>query len=250
MLLEITDLSMYYHTAMVLNKVNLSINAGEFVAVVGPNGAGKTTLLRAIAGLTRWERDTMKGMRTMLSNIVTKGKVVFNGERVDNLPAHEVMKRGLVICPERGKPFAELSVEDNLKAGALICPKTEKAENLEKVYQMFPVLEERRRQVSGTLSGGERTMLAIGRALMSSPKLLCLDEPSTGLAPKAKEVLFEKILEIQSLKINTMLVEQDVSFAFALSTRNLVMSKGRIIAEGTDRELLKDENIRKIYLGL
>lgn len=192
----------------------------------------------------------MKGMRTVLSNIVTQGEIVFDGVRVDNIPAFEIMKKGLVVCPERGRPFAELTIEDNLKAGALFCSKTERTVNLEKVYYMFPVLKERRKQLSGTLSGGERTMLAIGRALMSSPKLLCLDEPSTGLAPKAKEVLFEKILEIQKLKINTMLVEQDVSFAFALSTRNLVMSKGRIIAEGTDQELLKDESIRKVYLGL
>lgn len=249
MLLKVEGLTVYYYTAMVLNEVSFGIDAGELVAVVGPNGAGKTTLLRAMSGLTRWERDIMRGMRVMLSNIVTRGSVVFDGERVDNLPAHEIAKKGLIVCPERARPFRELSVLDNLKAGAYACPK-EMKENLEKVYELFPALKERRKQVSGTLSGGERVMLAIGRSLMSTPKLLCLDEPSTGLAPKAKEDLFERIAEIQRLGIDTMLVEQDVSFAFALSTRNYVMSKGKIIAEGTGKELLSDERIRKIYLGL
>lgn len=249
MLLEVRDLTVRYYTALVLNGASFSIDAGEFVAVVGPNGAGKTTMLRAMVGLTRWERDMMKGMRAMLSKITTTGEVVFDGERVDNLPAYEIMKRGLVVCPERARPFTELSVLDNLKAGAYTCPK-DRNKNLEGVFELFPVLKERRKQVSGTLSGGERVMLAIGRSLMSSPKLLCLDEPSTGLAPKTKEDLFEKVVEIQRLGINTMLVEQDISFAFALSTRNYVMSKGKIIAEGTGKELLSDERIRKIYLGL
>jgi branched-chain amino acid transport system ATP-binding protein len=248
-LLEISDLSVNYYTAQILNEISLVIEAGEFVAIVGPNGAGKTTLMRAIAGLTRWERDTMKGMRAMFSDIGTTGTIIFDGERMDVLRADEIAKKGLILCPERARPFRELTVLDNLKAGAYACRKDFKG-NLDKVYSLFPRLKERAGQISGTLSGGERVMLAIGRSLMGNPKLLCLDEPSTGLAPKAKEDLFEQIAAIQHLGINTMLVEQDISFAFALSTRNYVMSKGKIIAEGKAAELLADERIRKIYLGL
>jgi branched-chain amino acid transport system ATP-binding protein len=139
---------------------------------------------------------------------------------------------------------------DNLKAGGLFVGKGEVGKNLEKVYELFPILRARRKQVSGTLSGGERVMLAIGRSLMSNPKLLLVDEPSTGLAPKAKEDLFVKIEEIRNRGVNLVVVEQDVGFVFNLSKRNYVMSKGKIIAEGTAEELLRDERIRKVYLGL
>jgi len=248
-LLEVKNLTVNYYTAMILNEVSLGIEANELVALVGPNGAGKTTLLRAIAGLTRWERDTMKGMRSALSNIVTEGEVIFAGERLDHLPAHEIPRKGLIVCPERARPFRELSVVDNLKAGAYFWPQ-DIDKNQEKVFDLFPVLRKRKKQVAGTLSGGERVMLAIGRSLMSNPKLLCVDEPSTGIAPKVKEELFEKIAEIRRLGVNVMLIEQDVSFAFALSSRNYVMSKGKIMAEGTAKDLLSDERIRKIYLGI
>ncbi len=250
MLLEVKNLTVHYYTAMVLNEASFSVAAGELVAVVGPNGAGKTTLLRAIAGLTRWQRDIMRGMRSMFSNIVTKGEVLFDGKRIDDVPAHEIARKGLIVCPERARPFSELSVMDNLKAGGLFLGKGEVNKNLEKVYELFPILKARRKQVSGTLSGGERVMLAIGRSLMSNPKLLLVDEPSTGLAPKAKEDLFLKIEEIRNRGVNLVVVEQDVGFVFNLSKRNYVMSKGKIIAEGTAEELLRDERIRKVYLGL
>jgi branched-chain amino acid transport system ATP-binding protein len=249
-LLEVKNLTVHYYTAMVLNEASFSVAAGELVAVVGPNGAGKTTLLRAIAGLTRWQRDIMRGMRSMFSNIVTKGEVLFEGKRIDDVPAHEIARMGLIVCPERARPFPELSVMDNLKAGGLFLGKGEVGKNLEKVYELFPILRARRKQVSGTLSGGERVMLAIGRSLMSNPKLLLVDEPSTGLAPKAKEDLFVKIEEIRNRGVNLVVVEQDVGFVFNLSKRNYVMSKGKIIAEGTAEELLRDERIRKVYLGL
>ena len=250
MLLEVKNLTVHYYTAMVLNEASFSVAAGELVAVVGPNGAGKTTLLRAIAGLTRWQRDIMRGMRSMFSNIVTKGEVLFEGKRIDDVPAHEIARKGLIVCPERARPFSELSVMDNLKAGGLFLGKGEVNKNLEKVYELFPILKARRKQVSGTLSGGERVMLAIGRSLMSNPKLLLVDEPSTGLAPKAKDDLFLKIEEIRNRGVNLVVVEQDVGFVFNLSKRNYVMSKGKIIAEGTAEELLRDERIRKVYLGL
>lgn len=249
MLLSVRDLSVSYHTALVVSEVSLSVDSGEFVAIVGPNGAGKTTFLRAVAGLTRWERDAVKGMREMFSNIVTKGDVFFLGQQIDDLPAHEIARRGLILCPERARPFRELSVLENLKAGAYWWPK-QMAENLETVFGLFPRLKERRNQVAGTLSGGERVMLAIGRSLMSNPKLICLDEPTTGLAPKAKDELFEQVTRVRDIGVNILLVEQDVSFAFALSTVNYVMSKGKIIAHGTSEELLSDERIRRVYLGL
>ena len=180
-----------------------------------------------------------------------EGTVTFDGERIDRIPAHEIVKRGLIHCPERRRPFREMTVLDNLHAGAYIVKdKKETLENLQKVYELFPVLENRSRQISGTLSGGEQQMLAIGRALMSEPKLLCIDEPSTGLAPIAKGEVFDKIEEISGLGITVLLVEQEVSTVFKMASRNYVLSSGKIIAEGTGEQLLKDEIIRKTYLGL
>jgi len=217
--------------------------------VVGPNGAGKSTLLRAITGLVRWEKGVMRGVRA--GDITIEGTVHFAGERIDKLAAHEIVKRGLVHCPERSRPFPEMSVTDNLKAGGYLChDKRELQRNLEMVYQLFPVLKDRGNQISGKLSGGERQMLAIGRALMVQPKLLCIDEPSTGLASKLKDELFERIRRIKGSGIAVLLVEQDVSAAFQLANRNYVLSHGKVIAEGTGEELLKDEIVRKTYLGL
>lgn len=251
MLLELRDVTVCYDTAMILNETSLGVDSGELVGIVGPNGAGKTTLLRTIAGLINWEREITKGMRKELANITLQGSITFDGERIDNLPAHQIVRKGLILCPERGRPFREMTVTDNLKAGAYLCkdPK-EMSRNLEKVHELFPVLKERRNQTSGTLSGGERTMLAIARALMHQPKLLCIDEPSTGLAPKVKDDLFKRVKEIYESGITVLLVEQDVGFAFDLASRNYILSRGRVIAEGTAEELLKDELIRKTYLGL
>ena len=249
MLLEVKNLRVCYATAMLLNDLNLGVDEGEMVSLVGPNGAGKTTLLRAITGLVRWEKDAMKGARA--GDITIEGTVHFAGERIDSLPAHEITTRGLVHCPERSRPFREMTVTDNLKAGGYLCgDRGELQTRLEMVYQLFPVLKERGNQISGTLSGGERQMLAIGRALMVHPRLLCIDEPSTGLASRLKADLFERIKEIPRSGIAVLLVEQDVSAAFQLASRNYVLSHGRVIAEGTSEELLKDETIRKTYLGL
>lgn len=251
MLLEIKDVSVSYDTAMVLSEANLGVDSGELVSLVGPNGAGKSTLLRTIAGLINWEREIAKGMRKELANISFQGSITFEGEKIDKLPPHEVAKKGLILCPERGRPFTELTVLENLKVGAHLCKSREEVEgNLDRVYELFPVLKERRKQISGTLSGGERAMLAIGRALMYRPKLLCIDEPSTGLAPKVKDDLFQRVKEIYALGITILLVEQDISFAFELASRNYVLSRGKVIAEGTAEELLTNETIRKTYLGL
>ncbi|MGD9041360.1 MAG: ATP-binding cassette domain-containing protein, partial [Desulfobacteraceae bacterium] len=177
--------------------------------------------------------------------------VTFDGERIDQLPAHEIVNRGLIHCPERRRPFRELSVRDNLLAGAyLIKEKDEIQTNLSNVYALFPALRGRSKQISGTLSGGEQQMLAIGRAMMSRPKLLCIDEPSTGLAPILRAEVFQKIGEINNLGITVLLVEQEVSTVFKMASRNYVLSSGKIIAQGTGDQLLQDEVIRKTYLGL
>jgi branched-chain amino acid transport system ATP-binding protein len=248
-LLEVTDLMVCYDRAMIINGLSLNVERGELVSLVGPNGAGKSTLLRAITGLVAWEREITR--RSTGGDVIIKGTVTFDGKRIDQIPAHEIVKRGLIHCPERRRPFREMTVIDNLYAGAyLLKDKKEVQANLEKVYQLFPVVKERSSQISGTLSGGEQQMLAIGRAMMFQPKLLCIDEPSTGLAPILRSQVFEKIDEIRDLGITLLLVEQEVSTVFKMASRNYVLSAGKIIAEGTGEQLLKDEVIRKTYLGL
>jgi branched-chain amino acid transport system ATP-binding protein len=234
---------------MILHSLSLSVGEKELVGVVGPNGAGKTTMLRAITGLVRWEKETLRGSR--YGDITIEGTVHFCGERLDQLPAHEIARKGLILCPERRRPFREMTVLENLRAGAyLLKDEGEFRQNLQKIFSMFPILQEREKQISGTLSGGEQQMLAIGRALMFRPHLLCIDEPSTGLAPLIRQELFSRIQEIKNSDIPILLVEQDVSSAFRLSARNYVLSHGRVVAEGTSTSLLQDETIRKTYLGL
>ena len=249
MLLEVANLSVWYDKAMLINKLSMGIDRGELVSLVGPNGAGKSTLLRAITGLVAWEKEITK--RSTHGDIIIEGTVTFDGERIDQIPAHEIVKRGLILCPERRRPFREMTVLDNLMAGAyLLKEKNEFRDNLGKVYQLFPVLKDRSNQISGTLSGGEQQMLAVGRALMSKPKLLCIDEPSTGLAPLLRAEVFQKIGEISKLGITILLVEQEVSTVFKMTSRNYVLSSGKIIAEGTGEQLLQDEVLRRTYLGL
>ena len=249
MLLEVTNLTVCYDKAMIINNLSMGVDREELVSLVGPNGAGKSTLLRAITGLVAWEREITR--RSTGGDVTIEGTVTFDGERIDQIPAHEIVERGLIHCPERRRPFREMTVIDNLYAGAyLLKEKKEAQDNLEKVYQLFPVLKERSNQISGTLSGGEQQMLALGRALMSRPKLMCIDEPSTGLAPILRGQVFEKIGEIRNLGITLLLVEQEVSTVFKMASRNYVLSSGKIIAEGTGKQLLKDEVLRKTYLGL
>lgn len=247
MYLEVRDLSVHYDTAVVLNKVSLRVDKKEFVALVGPNGAGKSTCLRAMAGLTQWEIDTLKGTRG--GKISLAGSVQFNDEELLRLPAHKIAQKGLILCPERGMPFREMTVLENLKAGAALNRKNMK-ENMEKCFDLFPILKKRKDQVSGTLSGGEITMLSIARSLMADLDFLMIDEPSVGLAPKIKADLFDRIKSVNEMGITVLLVEQDVSFAFDLSERNYIISRGKMVAEGTSEELMADELIRKTYLGL
>ena len=249
-MLEVKGVTVCYDTATVLDEASLKVDKGELVGLVGPNGAGKTTLLRAIAGLIKWEKEVLRGTRQ--ADITFEGTIEFEGERIEELSASEIARRGLILCPERGRPFTEMTVRDNLLAGAYLCKdKGEVSNNFTKVYELFPTLKERGNQLAGTLSGGERQMLCIGRALMHQPRFLLVDEPSSGLAPKLKEDLFKRVEEIyHELGVTILLAEQDVSFAFDLAARNYVMSRGHIIAHGTAKELLSDETIRKTYLGL
>ena len=249
MMLEVSNLTVCFDKAMIINDLSFHVNAGELVSLVGPNGAGKSTLLRAITGIVSWEKKVLRG--TIGGDITFEGKVMFEGEKIDNIPAHQIVKRGLIHCPERRRPFTEMTVLENLYAGAyLVKNKKEVQEHIEQVYDLFPRLKERSKQISGTLSGGEQQMLAIGRALMYKPKLLCIDEPSTGLAPILRAEVFEKIVKIRDLGITILLIEQEVDSVFKMATRNYVLSSGKIIAEGSGEELLKDEGLRKTYLGL
>jgi branched-chain amino acid transport system ATP-binding protein len=249
LLLDVADLTVCYEKAMLINKLSMEVDTGELVSLVGPNGAGKSTLLRAITGLVAWEREITR--RSTTGHITMEGTVTFDGERIDQMPAHEIVKRGLIHCPVRRRPFREMTVLDNLLAGTyLFKEKNEIKGELDQVYQLFPVLQERSKQISGTLSGGEQQMLAIGRSLMSRPKLLCIDEPSTGLAPIMRAEVFGKIAKIRNLGITVLLVEQEVSTVFKMASRNYVLSSGKIIAEGPGDKLLQDEVIRKTYLGL
>ena len=249
MLLEVSNLTVRYEKATLINNLSMNVKEGELVGLVGPNGAGKSTLLRAVTGLVFWEREIRR--RSTHGDITLEGEVRFMGERIDQVPAHEIVRRGMIHCPERRRPFRELTVEENLLAGAYLRQDAEGVrQDLEKAYRLFPILGKRSAQVSGTLSGGEQQMLAIGRALMARPKLLCIDEPSTGLAPIVRAEVFEKIAEIRSEGVPMLLVEQEVGAVFKMSSRNYVLSSGKIIAQGTGEELLEDEVLKRTYLGL
>ena len=247
-LLEVSGLSVRYDKAQLLSSVSLSVGEGELVGVVGPNGAGKSTMLRAISGLVLWEAQTKRGTT---GDIVVEGSIKFNGAPIESLPAHEIRRLGLVLCPERRRPFRELTVLDNLKAGGyLALSKADLERNLQRCYQLFPRLKERAGQISGTLSGGEQQMLSTARALMFEAKLLCIDEPSLGLAPKIRQELFAAISQIHQSGIPVLLVEQEVGTVFQMANRNYVLSQGKIIAEGSGKQLMADETLRAGYLGL
>ena len=247
-LLEVKNLRVRYDKAQILNGVSLAVHEREFVGLVGPNGAGKSTLLRAISGLVRFEERMKRGTH---GDIVLEGEVWFAGERIDALAAHEVRMRGLVHCPERRRPFRELTVLENLLAGAFLSSSREQTQRrLDHCFALFPRLAERRTQIAGTLSGGEQQMLATARALMFEAKLLAIDEPSLGLAPRIREELFGAIAKIHAAGVPVLLVEQEVGQVFRMAKRSYVLSQGRIIAEGSAQSLMADETLRAGYLGL
>ncbi|HZM34668.1 MAG TPA: ABC transporter ATP-binding protein [Burkholderiales bacterium] len=247
-LLEVRDLSVRYDKAQILSGVSLEVDDGEFVGLVGPNGAGKSTLLRAISGIVQFEARAKRGTA---GDIVLEGEVRFAGERIDMLPAHEIRMRGLVHCPERRRPFRELTALENLLAGAFLSRSSaETQRRLEHCFALFPRLAERKEQIAGTLSGGEQQMLATARALMFDAKLLAIDEPSLGLAPKIREELFAAIARIHAEGVPVLLIEQEVGQVFRMADRNYVLSQGRIIAAGSGDSLMADETLRAGYLGL
>ncbi|MDH4246593.1 MAG: ABC transporter ATP-binding protein [Deltaproteobacteria bacterium] len=247
-LLEVKELRVVYDRAVLLSDISLDVGERELVGLVGPNGAGKSTLLRAISGLVLWEKHSLRGTKGV---ITLSGEVWFKGERIDALPAHEIVRRGLVHCPERRRPFRELTVLENLRAGGhLNANWAETRDHLERVFTLFPRLKERQGQIAGTLSGGEQQMLALGRALMCHPTLLCIDEPSLGLAPMVRAEVFQAIIAIRDAGIAILLVEQEVNKVFQISTRNYILSQSRIVAQGSGAELTADESLRASYLGM
>ena len=234
-LLELSAVDVAYGDLPALRGVDLVVEAGETLSVVGANGAGKTTLLRTISGLLRPRR----------------GELRFEGERIDRLPCHAVVERGVVHVPEGRKVFPSLTVRENLELGSYTrAARARRAESLERVFALFPRLRERTAQAAGTLSGGEQQMLAIGRALMALPKLLMLDEPSLGLAPLLVKEIFHTISEINRAGTTVLLVEQNTRQALALSRRGYVLENGRIVLVGTGEELLGNEHVKRAYLGM
>ena len=244
-MLEVKNLTVHYDGAMALNNVSLTVKKGELVAVVGPNGAGKTTLLKAISGILR-ELQRIRREKAHLT-----GEIIFEGERIDKLKPWSIVKKGIVHCPERRRLFPEMTVYENLIMGSYLRKdKDEIKKDIERIYELFPVLKERKNQMAQTLSGGEGQMLAIARALMAKPKLLLVDEPSLGLAPLVKQKVFDSIKEIWESGVTILLVEQDASMALSLATRGYVLTHGRIAAQGTPQELLKNEDLREMYIGV
>jgi len=244
-MLEVSNLTVQYDGAMALNDVSINVEKGEFVSVVGPNGAGKSTLLKAISGiLGQFQRG--KSERAKVT-----GTILFEKERIDKLDPSSIVKKGIIHCPERRRLFPEMSVLENLMMGSYLRKdKDQIKKDVQQAYQLFPILKEREGQMAQTLSGGEQQMVAIGRALMSKPRLLTIDEPSLGLAPLLKQKVFDSIKGIWSAGITVLLVEQDASVALRLANRSYVITHGRLAAQGTREELMKHEDIREMYIGI
>jgi branched-chain amino acid transport system ATP-binding protein len=232
-ILEVRDLSVSYGAIQALKGVSLSLSEGEIVTLIGANGAGKTTALRAIMGLVP----------------ASGGEVRYRGEPTRSMPTHRLVREGLVLVPEGRIVFANLSVHENLEMGAYARRDSGVAADYEKVFALFPRLEERLKQTAGTLSGGEQQMLAIGRALMSKPRVLLLDEPSLGLAPIVVHAIFEAIEEIHRAGVPVLLVEQNANAALRHSNRAYVLETGRVALEGTSAEVAANPKVKEAYLG-
>lgn len=233
-LLNIREVTSHYGRIQALNGVNLEIRQGQLVALVGANGAGKTTLLRAVSGVQP----------------VSGGSIHLAGEDITRVPAHHRVKLGICQSPEGRQVFGPLSIEDNLRLGAYTRPKGEVAEDMDKVYAMFPILKEKRALPAGTLSGGQQQMLAMGRALMGRPKLLLLDEPSMGLAPLLVEEIFRVVTELKRSGMTIFLVEQNAHAALSIADVGYVLETGRTTLSGPGPELLQNEEVRRAYLGM
>ncbi|HEU4385411.1 MAG TPA: ABC transporter ATP-binding protein [Anaeromyxobacteraceae bacterium] len=232
-MLEIEDLDVYYGQIHALKGVRIAVQRGEIVAILGNNGAGKTTTLRTISGLL----------------VPRRGRIVLEGQPLAGVPAHEIVSRGIGHVPEGRRIFNRLTVRENLGMGAYLRTDDGVARDMERVFALFPVLQERLAQVAGTLSGGEQQMLAIGRALMTNPRLLLLDEPSMGLAPVVVERIFETVLDINRQGTTILLVEQNAAMALTIAHRGYVLETGTIALGGTAPELAENPEVRRAYLG-
>lgn len=233
-MLEIKNLEAGYKSIVVLWDINLHVNKGEIVSIVGPNGAGKTSLIKSILGFLD----------------IKRGEIKFDKNLLNNLNPNKIVSRGISCVVEGRKIFSDLTVEDNLLLGAYNLKGAEVRNRIDFVFELFPILKDRRKQMSGTLSGGEQQILAIGRALMSKPKLLILDEPSLGLSPKIVSLIYRTLKQLNELGITILLVEQQITRALKLSHRGYILETGRIVKEGQGIELLKDEQVIGTYLGL
>jgi len=235
-MLQISDLNVYYGKSIALRNVTLEVGENEVVCLLGANGAGKSTTLRTISGLSN----------------PRSGEILFLGEKIGGLAPNKIVKRGISHCPEGRRIFPDLNVYENLvlMGAYLRSDRKEVKESLEGVYTLFPKLKERRSQKGGTLSGGEQQMLAIGRALMSKPKLLLLDEPSLGLAPAAVQDLAKRIREIHESGVTVLLVEQNAHMALGISDRAYVLEVGKIALSGKAKELIQHDQVKKAYLGM
>ena len=231
-LLKVEDLHVYYGSIHAIKGVSFEVNEGEIVTLIGANGAGKSTTLNTVSGLLK----------------PRSGKIEFEGHSLLGVPAHKTVSHGMALCPEGRRIFLQLTVQENLEMGAYTRPNSEIADSIAKVYDQFPRLKERYKQVAGTLSGGEQQMLAMGRALMSKPKLLMLDEPSMGLAPLLVQI-FSIITELNNSGTTILLVEQNAQMALSIAHRGYVLETGKIVTTGTGAELLNNDAVRKAYLG-
>ena len=232
-ILKVENMNVYYGAIHAIKGISFHVDQGEVVTLIGANGAGKSTTLQTVSGLLR--------SRT--------GSIQFCGENISNVPSHKIVEKWLAQVPEGRRIFLQMSVEENLEMGAYTQSASGVEADLEKVYTLFPRLKERRRQIAGTLSGGEQQMLAIGRALMSHPRLLMLDEPSMGLAPILVEQIFDIIRQLHKEGTTILLVEQNAQMALSVADRGYVLETGRVTLSGPGKELLADEAVKKAYLG-
>ena len=232
-ILKVDNINVYYGAIHAIKGISFEVNEGEIVTLIGANGAGKSTTLQTVSGLLR--------SRT--------GSIEFNGENISHVPAHKLVYKGLAQVPEGRRIFLQMSVEENLEMGAFTQKNAGIDADLESVYEQFPRLRERKKQIAGTLSGGEQQMLAMGRALMSHPKLLMLDEPSMGLAPILDEQIFDIIRQLHKNGTTILLVEQNAQMALSVADRAYVLETGKITLSGTGKELAESDEVRKAYLG-
>ena len=232
-MLKVEDIHVYYGSIHAIKGISFEVNEGEIVTLIGANGAGKSTTLNTISGLLK----------------PRSGDVFFEDHSILGVPAHKVVSHGMALCPEGRRVFLQMTVQENLEMGGFTRPASEIDASLQDVYQRFPRLKERYKQVAGTLSGGEQQMLAMGRALMSKPKLLMLDEPSMGLAPILVEQIFDIIKELHRAGTTILLVEQNAQAALSVADRAYVLETGTVSMSGSAKELLNDERVQKAYLG-